>query len=265
MNLAITDQAGLAAFSKRIVAWQQKSLREAKLRTDWAAPDEAYERVADGFVAWLFTPPSALLKEIADFAQRIAAAGAANGLAQALIKLTAPGVPDLYQGTDYWDLSLVDPDNRSPVDFAARQQSLAAPWGGGAEHWRDGRVKQHVIARALALRKENRELFDRGEYVPLRAEGPLAAHILAFARTLRGVAAITIVCRHPARLLHSKNSIAVAKERLAHTRIILPAEVRRHVLVDALTSRTVSGSGDRLDLAAIFAEIPMALLLARDT
>ena len=103
---------------------------------------------------------STLLNEIAAFARRIAPAGAVNGLAQVLIKLTAPGVPDIYQGTEYWDFSLVDPDNRAPVDFAARQQSLAASAAPqSAKTWRDGRIKQSLIARVLAARKKAPDAF----------------------------------------------------------------------------------------------------------
>src|SRR6202011_5318476 len=120
---------------------------EAKLRSDWLAPNEAYERAANDFVNRLLSTPSELLNEIAAFAERIAPAGAHNGLAQVLLKLTAPGVPDIYQGTEYWDLSLVDPDNRSPVDFAMRRRSLgknsaAASVAGLAADWADGRIKQ---------------------------------------------------------------------------------------------------------------------------
>src|SRR5262249_277883 len=111
-SLTLDDAAGLKEFADRLAGWQQKALREAKLATDWTAPDEAYESAARGFLMRLFTGEADLLPDIAHFAHRIGPAGAANGLAQTLLKLTAPGVPDIYQGTEYWDLSLVDPDNR---------------------------------------------------------------------------------------------------------------------------------------------------------
>ena len=135
------------------------------------------------FVAWLFAGRSALLEEIAAFAHRIAPAGAANGLAQVLLKLTAPGVPDIYQGTEYWDLSLVDPDNRTAVDFAVRQKSQDAALSDGlAAQWPDGRLKQFLIKRVLGLRKEMPALFSEGIYQPLETAGPMAAHVVAFAR-----------------------------------------------------------------------------------
>ena len=117
LALTIHDMDGLAAYRHRLVAWQEKALREAKLCSDWSAPNENYERAAASFVRSLLSGPSDLLEELATFAQRIGPAGAANGLVQTLIKLTAPGIPDVYQGTEFWDLSLVDPDNRTPVDF----------------------------------------------------------------------------------------------------------------------------------------------------
>jgi (1->4)-alpha-D-glucan 1-alpha-D-glucosylmutase len=186
--------------AKRIAAWQQKALREAKLFSDWSAPNESYERAARELVAWLLAGPSELLAEIADFARRIAPAGAVNGLAQALLKLTAPGVPDIYQGTEYWDFSLVDPDNRSPVDFAMRRRSLgknsaAALVAALAADWADGRIKQAMIARVLAVRKKMPHLFADGSYVPLEAAGPFAGHVFAFARILGNSAAVVAICR----------------------------------------------------------------------
>ncbi|MGH6676582.1 MAG: malto-oligosyltrehalose synthase, partial [Xanthobacteraceae bacterium] len=172
MDLSIDDRDGMDRFAKRIVAWQQKSLREAKLHTDWSEPDGAYESAAAESTSRLMREPSSLLAEIADLARRISAAGAVNGLAQVLAKLAAPGVPDFYQGTEFWDLSLVDPDNRAPVDFAARQQSLATASSVNMDRdWTNGRIKQLVIARVLAARKKFSRLFAAGDYVPLEIEG----------------------------------------------------------------------------------------------
>ena len=146
----------------------------------------AYESAAATFIQSLFSEPSDLLNELADFAQRIAPAGAANGLAQTLIRLTAPGVPDIYQGTEYWDLSLVDPDNRSLVDFAARKHTLDRAFPADlAATWRDGRIKQAMIAHVLATRSRARRLFSEGNYIPLETTGALSQHVVAFARTFR--------------------------------------------------------------------------------
>jgi (1->4)-alpha-D-glucan 1-alpha-D-glucosylmutase len=129
IELSAGDRAGRTEFAERLAAWQQKALREAKLFSDWAAVDEAYEDAARRFTLALIAEGALpdLLQEIAAFVRRIAPAGALNGLAQCLLRLTVPGVPDLYQGTEFWDFSLVDPDNRRPViSPRARRRSATA-------------------------------------------------------------------------------------------------------------------------------------------
>ena len=254
------DDVGLNRFAERITAWQLKSLREAKLRSEWTTPNEPYERAAGEFVSWLFAA-SPLLPEIAAFAHRIAPAGAVNSLGQTLCKLTAPGVPDIYQGTEYWDLSLVDPDNRQPVDFAARQQSLTASAGARATDIETGRIKQRLIARVLAARKKAPALFADGDYLPLQPAGPLARHLVAFARVLRGAVAVSVFCRHPARLLGSESSITIAPERWQDTRIVLPAAIRAAQFIDVVSGEPKSASGTAFDAAHILADMPVTLLL----
>ncbi len=262
-GLEPSDQSAMQSFAKRIAAWQQKALREAKLRTDWLVPDEAYESAAAEFVARLFAAPSLLLSEIVDFARRIAPAGAVNSLAQLLVKLTAPGVPDLYQGTEFWDFSLVDPDNRAPVGFAARQQSLGLTDAAKlAAEWKDGRIKQQVIARILAARKKMPDLFERGDYLPLQIEGPLARHVIAFARIFQASIAVTAFCRHPAALLNGSNSILVDQQHWKNTRIVLPAEYRSRTYFDLLTDAAIGGE-EYLDAAEILSRLPIAFLISQ--
>ncbi len=258
VELSLTEKTERDRFAKRVAAWQCKALREAKLRSDWTAPNEPYEHAAEEFVAWLFASPS-LLKEIAAFARRIAPAGAINSLGQVLAKLTAPGVPDIYQGTEYWDLSLVDPDNRAPVDFAARQQSLASfDKPQTTTDIGNGQIKQRVIARVLAAREQSPALFADGDYAPLHAEGPLAHHLVAFARVLPEAAAITVFCRHPARLLDGEPTITIAPERWQRTRIVLPPEICALKFRDVLTDKPTSS----FDAAHILSAMPVALLLS---
>lgn len=263
MGLSAADQTGLNRFAKRIAGWQRKALREAKLHSDWSVPNEVYERTADEFVSWLFAASPSLLKEIADFARRISPAGAANGLGQVLTKLTAPGVPDIYQGTEYWDLSLVDPDNRAPVDFAARRQSLIAATIPATEEWTDGSIKQFVISRVLGARKTAPALFADGSYLPLHAQGPLADHVFAFARVLHGMTAVMVIYRHPARLLDSQRSIAIPKERWQETRIPLPPIIRAAKFRDVISGKETSRGRTGLDVADILANMPVALLMTR--
>ncbi|MBB2189064.1 malto-oligosyltrehalose synthase [Gluconacetobacter azotocaptans] len=189
------------SFRDRIQAWQTKALREAKRHTSWTDPDPAYEEGCRRFVDALLhaDPSNTFLTSLDAVVDRIAPAGALNGLAQTLLRLTCPGVPDLYQGCEYWDFSLVDPDNRRPVDFPARVASLA---GDGditalARHWRDGRVKQRLIQAVLRLRLAQPALFADGAYDPIRVVGPGRGQLVAFTRTLDDFCLLVIAPRLP--------------------------------------------------------------------
>jgi (1->4)-alpha-D-glucan 1-alpha-D-glucosylmutase len=260
-DLTLEDGAGCKQFAERLTAWQQKALREAKVASDWGTPNDAYESAANSFLMRLFAGEAGLLFEIARFARRIGPAGAANGLAQTLLKLTAPGVPDIYQGTDYWDLSLVDPDNRRPVDFTARMRSLdAMPLDALAANWRDGRIKQAVIARVLAVRRAAPRLFAEGAYTPIQVEGPLARHVVAFARSLGGEIAITIVCRLTSALL-ADDALSIQRLRWSGTRLLLPPEFRDAQLRDAIGGAEFGETP--ANLAATLARLPIALLVSQ--
>jgi malto-oligosyltrehalose synthase len=260
LTLRPDDAYGLAAYAKRIAAWQQKALREAKLHSDWAAPNEAYEGAAADFVARLFRGPSPLLNEIADFAQRIAPAGAVNGLAQILIKLTAPGVPDIYQGTDYWDFSLVDPDNRAPVDFAARQTLCdASSLDDLTANWIDGRIKQQVMARILAVRKKEPELFSHGTYVPLQTVGARADHVISFARQLHDSRIIVAFCRWPAYLLSPDGTLGVPATYWGDTYLDIPDEFYATYSNPLAFPEEIS-LGPKTPVARIFDKLPIAIL-----
>src|SRR5690606_27293455 len=145
LDLDADDQSGCSAFAERLQQWQLKALREAKLRTSWTAPDTAWEQACADYLQRLLTAREGteLRRALADAVKLAACGGALNSLGQCLLRMTSPGVPDLYQGCEYWDFSLVDPDNRRPVDFARRQQRLAAPADPSEllAHWRDGRLK----------------------------------------------------------------------------------------------------------------------------
>jgi (1->4)-alpha-D-glucan 1-alpha-D-glucosylmutase len=164
-----TDDIGV--YAERVVAWQKKALREAKLRSSWEAPDDAYETRCHDLARGLLRS-RAFVAELADFVAYVAASTEANMLAQVALRYTIPGVPDLYQGTELADLSLVDPDNRRPVDYAARQALLAD--GGDA--------KLALIARLLALRRAHPALFADGSYEPIAVTGARAAQVLAYRR-----------------------------------------------------------------------------------
>jgi maltooligosyltrehalose synthase len=262
LDLRLEDRSGMAAFSRRLSDWQQKALREAKLVSDWLSPNHAYEAAAAGFISRLFDPRTELLPNIFAFVQRIAAAGAVNSLAQVLVKLTAPGVPDIYQGTEYWDFSLVDPDNRRPVDFDRRQASLwKKEWPPVADNWANGDIKQALIARALAARKKHPDLFAHGDYLPCKVSGALADCIGAFARRSGTATAITIFSRATRLLIGSGSLIAPSKEwKDAH--ILSPPELSEALFSDALSDRKNGYSGTKLSIRDILSVSPVALLIS---
>jgi (1->4)-alpha-D-glucan 1-alpha-D-glucosylmutase len=260
-DLSAEDQKGCAAFAERLAGWQQKALREAKLETDWTAPNEPYEKAARNLLMGLFAPEWAA--KISSFANRIAPAGALNGLTQTLLKLTIPGVPDFYQGSEFWDMSLVDPDNRRPVDFAARSKALEECCSPAtlAASWRDGRIKQAIIRQALGARRTWPALFADGSYIPLQAVGDAAEHIVAFARRHGDAAALVATSRLCAKMLDG-NSIAVPASRWGKTRLILPAELAARQFHDVLADRPMPIGQAYLPVADLLDKLPVALMIS---
>ena len=269
LGLSADDREGVAALEERLAAWQEKALREGKRHSGWAEPNAEYEAACREFLHQVMDPDrvSRVVQDIAEFVERIAAPGAVNGLSQALLRITSPGVPDLYQGTEYWDFSLVDPDNRRPVDFAARQASLSA----GASPaellpaWQDGRVKQALVARALRFRAGSGGLFTEGSYVPLRVEGERADHVLAFARVHEGRASMTAVTRLPGQL-PGIGPLPLPDPAVWHgTYLVTPRNFLGRRTIDVLASEKVPGKDmtGRLPLSEIFATFPVALLEVR--
>jgi malto-oligosyltrehalose synthase len=257
LDLSLEDTVGRATFAQRLAGWQQKALREAKLRSDWADPDTAYEEAAQGLLHRLVVDEAApaIRAEIFGFIQEIAPAGAVNGLAQTLLRLTVPGVPDLYQGTELWDFSLVDPDNRRPVDYALRQQMLGAD--ATLATWRDGAIKQRLIARALALRGALPDLFADGSYEPVAVEGRFAENIVAFIRRHRAEAILTVVPRLPTDLIRNPASLTLA---LQDTRLALSGDL---TLFNAVDERAAPVTSRNVALQQILARWPVALLSTR--
>jgi (1->4)-alpha-D-glucan 1-alpha-D-glucosylmutase len=177
------------------------------------------------------------------------------------LRLTAPGVPDLYQGCEFWDFSLVDPDNRRPVDYAARAAALdaSAPADALLACWRDGRIKQRVIHRALALRARLPALFAQGSYRQLVASGPAAAHVFAFARLHHAHAAIALVTRLPAAWVDADGP-RVDPSRWRGTRLRLPIALRGMQWTAKLGDCAPIGPGGSIDLPASMAGWPVQLL-----
>ena len=163
-----------AEFVRRIQDYMAKAMKEAKLNTSWVQPNEAWDSAVAEFVARVLdpSPKNRFLENFIPFAEEVARIGAINSLAQTLLKLTAPGVPDIYQGNEIWDFSLVDPDNRRPVDYAQRREMLDSLDKATPENllgrWQDGRIKLFLTQRLLVFRRENPALFAHGSYTPLR-------------------------------------------------------------------------------------------------
>ncbi|VVP67834.1 malto-oligosyltrehalose synthase [Pseudomonas fluorescens] len=264
LDLDDGDQAGLADYAKRIWQWQQKALREAKLQSSWSAPNEAYENAAQSFTEKLLTGEEGELLRAAlhKTVNSIAAAGALNGLAQTLLRMTVPGVPDLYQGNEFWDFSLVDPDNRRPVDYAAREQALEAalPVGELLHDWRDGRIKQALIAQVLNLRVEHAELFRRGSYQALEVLGSQAHNVLAFVREHAGQQAIVIVPIRCASLLENSAVPQVDALRWGDTRVVLPFAASDTNLKGLFATRAVTKNRE-LKVSDALGDVPVNLYI----
>ncbi len=257
--LTLDDEAGRATFAERLAAWQEKALREAKLHTDWYDPNPTFEAAARHFLMSLLARNALpdLLADIFAFIQSIAAAGAVNGLTQAVLRLTAPGVPDLYQGTDYWDLSLVDPDNRRPVDFERRRKSLAsADLAHALAHWRDGRIKQVIIARLLAVRRALPDLFSRGDYEPVPVEGAMTQHVLAFRRRHGDDGLLVVVPRLVQVTLSDPDALLLDPTAWKGTALSLG---RDQVWFDVIEDRTLSSENGSIALQQIFGRLPVAI------
>ena len=256
-------------YIQRVEEYLIKAVREAKIHSSWLSPNEEYEAALRGYLRALFAPGSGFLRDFAEFHRPIARAGVFNSLAQTLLKITSPGVPDFYQGSELWDFSLVDPDNRRPVDYQLRRNLLAElNAADGAElaeellrNPEDGRIKLYLTNRALRFRRERREVFLNGAYEPLRVDGELKDQVIAFARALETRKVLVVTGRFFTRLMNDGqlpvgivwegNSLALSGELSGCYR-------------DALTQGqhyTVSREdGCELPLAEVFSHLPVALL-----
>ena len=270
------DDASRAEYTARLQEYMRKALKEAKLHTSWISPVEEYERAASDFIAALLDPAASgdFLRDFEEFQRLTARAGVHNSLAQTLLKACAPGVPDFYQGTELWAFTLVDPDNRRPVDYEVRRRVLAGlkDAGGGdasefaealLEEHEDGRVKMYVTARALGLRRERAELFARGAYVPLAARGRRAGNVVAFARALGGDCVVAVAGRFFTRLgVGREGRLGLGREAWGDTALGLEG-VGAGRYRDVLTGREFGvggGESAALEVGALLSPLPVALL-----
>ncbi len=235
-NLAAHDETGLGAFAHRVAGWQEKALREAKLRSSWAEPDEAYEAACRNFLIHLLDPSRShdFLSDLVCFVSTTSAAALSNSLAQAALKFTLPGVPDLYQGCELLDLSLVDPDNRRAIDFDLRRRLLNAPGGQPP--------KFQLIHDLLQMRRDHPEVFAEGDFTPAEVAGERADRIFAFTRQAgEKVLSVAVALRCGAEL-QGKDTPVADGEWWAGTQVVFEP-------------------GETIEAAALFARAPVSCTL----
>jgi (1->4)-alpha-D-glucan 1-alpha-D-glucosylmutase len=261
----------------RMTAYMRKAVREAKVHTSWIHEDQAYGAAVERFVARTLGGRTAarFLGSFVPFVGPVAEAGMVNSLAQLVLKLASPGVPDFYQGAELWDLSLVDPDNRRPVDFEGRQAMLSdlepllarvesgassgSDVGALLDRWQDGRIKLFITACGLRFRRAHSDLMLSGGYTALDPQGPAAAHIVAFSRHDDTGTLVAVVPRLTTRLVAADRPLPLGEPAWGTTIVPLlpvPAGVYRHVI----TGEAVDAPGARLRVADALRTCPVALL-----
>jgi len=271
------DHSSSDDLRERLHTYLTKALREAKRQTSWREPDEPYEQATHEFLTTILDPSRGreFISDFSQFVGRVSSAGTVNALSQLLLKLTAVGVPDTYRGTEGWDLSLADPDNRRPVDFTMLSQQLAnerLESGGEAGEttrdllagWPDGRIKQHVLSRILNFRRRHPELFLEGDYVPLSAGGELSQHVVAFARRNLEDWSLTITPRLIAKLVQGPGSLC-DPSLWADSTLVLPdgaPDSWRDVLTGAGVRAARQNGNTVIKLEDVFRFAPFAQLVA---
>jgi (1->4)-alpha-D-glucan 1-alpha-D-glucosylmutase len=270
-------------FSERMQQYMLKAAREAKEKTGWANQNAEYEAALTGFTeAVLASDNREFLQDFLPFQEHVSRIGRFNSLSQTLIKLTAPGVPDIYQGQELWDFSLVDPDNRRPVDYSRRQQELKElqTWGGQSgdkskikDHVKsltgnvsDGRLKLYLTWKGLQLRKAHPALFQEGALTPLNVHGAKAKHLVAYARSQQKLTVLVIVPRLSAQLLGEGTKSPSDPVVWGDTRVELSAELEGMEFENVFTCEGVrpDRAADRpaLQVSRLLADFPVALLIA---
>ena len=255
-----------------------KALREAKVNTSWLNPDEAYETAVSEFLSRILSTSStnAFLQDFLPFQQRLSRYGMYNSLSQVLIKTLAPGVPDFYQGTELWDFSLVDPDNRQPVDYLLRQQRLSELHHlqsttssvdfvhGLLQDSENGLIKMYLTTTALHLRKRNPKLFLEGSYFPLEAKGEQAHHVCGFIRQDHATTCLTVFPRFLTSLIPDPTTSPLGQAVWGQTWITLPPETPHSSFRNILTQEIVTPQNLTgmlgLPLGTLFQHFPFALL-----
>jgi (1->4)-alpha-D-glucan 1-alpha-D-glucosylmutase len=262
-----------AAYTARIQEYMQKAAREAKTHTSWINPDADYDRALARFIEAALTPgpQNKFLSDIESFAASITAAGLMNSVSQVVFKFLCPGVPDLYQGNELWDFSLVDPDNRRPVDFARRRQMLSeidcvhTPefLRSLLSHPHDGRVKLYITHRLMHFRRDNQAFFLAAPYVPLSSIGDQRMHAVSFARTAADRIVVAAAGRFFVRL-GCRSQLPVGDEVWRDSALVLPNDRSdlwfRNIFSGRIVKPAIFRGRSLLPLSDVFADLPVAVL-----
>jgi (1->4)-alpha-D-glucan 1-alpha-D-glucosylmutase len=265
-------------FRSRIREYMLKAMREAKVHTSWINPNTLHEDAVMSFIDSVLTDSrrNNFLHDFALFQRLTANCGIFNSLSQALLKITSPGIPDIYQGNELWDFSLVDPDNRRPVDFSIRKNLLGELLQkesrvGSMETARevvatrnDGRIKLYLTCKALNFRRDNRELFDAGGYRSLEIEGACREHVCAFERTFNDRSILVVAPRFFSRLTGDGSGLPLGSEAWQDTRIIqlsgTATDCYRNIFTGEVLHTDQQEGGQSLALKEILSVFPVALL-----
>ncbi len=271
-------------FRQRMQQYMQKAVHEAKVHTSWVNPDPTFDEALTRFVEGVLDEKHShrFLSEFRAFLRKIEDYALFNSLSQLILKIASPGVPDIYQGTELWDLSLVDPDNRRSVDYGVRRRMLAElrrQMAGDAdalaglcrellEHREDGRIKMYLLTRALHCRRDNPGLFTTGEYLPAQADPPRDNNVCAFVRRWENRLALAAVGRLFSRLV-PPGELPLGAAAWGDTVLLLPEGVASRQWKDVFTARILQASERDgracLPLAELFRHFPVVLLLAQDS
>lgn len=272
------DDAEFELFRTRIKDYMLKAMREAKVHTSWINPNSMREDAVMYFIDTILknSPSNQFLQDFASFQQLTAAAGMVNSLSQTLLKITSPGIPDFYQGNELWDFSLVDPDNRRPVDYCLRKELLddlirkessvglldtvrelvASPT--------DGRMKLHLTWKALNYRRTNRKLFESGRYLPISVTGSFQEHVCAFERSINNHSVLVVVPRLCSGLTPDCTTLPIGSDVWQDTRLVLPLDTEtssyRNLFTGEILSLDQQDDQGTLPLQKILAAFPVALL-----
>ena len=274
------EKGEIPRFRDRVEAYMIKAIREAMVHTRWSLPNAAHERALTDFLRAILEPGSdnLFLNDFLKFQRRIAKYGMLNSLAQVLVKMTSPGVPDFYQGCDLWDLRLVDPDNRGPVDFDHRaalldeiekrgKQDLPRLVRELVQNWDDGRIKLYLIWRILNLRRTYPRVFLDGQFAPIKTIGKRGNNLVAYARRKRDIWIVTVVPRWLARS-QAPLTLPRSQEFWLGSHLVLPPNAPQSWM-NILTGGTVKASqlqkAKRLSLRDVFKNLPVAVLRGVDT